>query len=223
MSREDDVNTDDRAPLLRRALNSRVVAIVRLKGAAPLIDVAQALVDGGIRSLEVTLTTPGALEAIAACRARFGDGVVVGAGTVLDGAQARRCLDAGAQFLVSPGFDPEVVAAARAGGALAMPGAMTPTEIVAAWRAGADIVKVFPARAFGPQYISDLLAPLPDIPLMPTGGVDKTNVAAYLRAGAVAVAASGSLMDAAAIGRGDWATLTRRARALVDAAVDRRD
>jgi len=218
LSGEEDVDTDDRAPLLRRALDSRVVAIVRLTGAAPLIAVAQALAEGGIRSLEVTLTTPGALDAIAACRARFGDGVVVGAGTVLDAAQARRCMDAGAQFLVSPGFDPEVVAAARAGGALAMPGAMTPTEIVAAWRAGADVVKVFPARALGPTYISDLLAPLPDVPLMPTGGVDATNVAAYLRAGAVAVAASGSLMDAAAIGRGDWTTLTRRARALVDAA-----
>jgi len=210
--------TGDRAALLRRALAGRVVAIVRLKGAAPLVDVARALTEGGIRSLEFTLTTPGALEAIEACRARFGDAVVVGAGTVLDAAQARQCLDAGAQFLVSPGFDREVIAAARDGGALAMPGALTPTEIVTAWRAGADVVKVFPARALGPKYISDVLAPLPNIPLMPTGGVDESNAVDYLRAGAVAVAAGGSLMDAGAIARADWPTITARARALVTTA-----
>ncbi len=196
MDGEGDVDNDNRILLLERALARRVVVIVRLKSVAPLIDVAQALADGGIRALEFTLTTPCALDAIAACRARLGDGVVVGAGTVLDGTQARRCLDAGAQFLVSPGFDVEVVTAGRAGGALAMPGAMTPTEIVVAWRAGADVVKVFPARALGPTYISDVLAPLPHILLMPTGGVDETNAAAYLRAGAVAVAAGGNLVDA---------------------------
>ncbi len=217
MGGEGDVDNDDRTLLLERALAGRMVAIVRLKSAAALGDVARALADGGIRTLEFTLTTPGALDAIAACRARLGDDVVVGAGTVLDGAQARRCLDAGAQFLVSPGFDAEVVAVARAGGALAMPGALTPTEIVAAWRTGADVVKVFPARAFGPTYISDVLAPLPHIPLMPTGGVDETNAAAYLRAGAVAVAAGGNLVDAAAIARADWAALTQRARAFAAA------
>jgi len=210
------VDTQDRAGLLERTLAGRVVAIVRLTSATGLIDVARALVDGGIQALEFTLTTPGALDAIAACRARLGDRVVVGAGTVLDVAQARRCLDAGAQFLVSPGFDAEVIAAARDGGALAMPGALTPTEIVAAWRAGADVIKVFPARAFGPTYISDVLAPLPHLPLMPTGGVDERNGADYLRAGAVAIAAGGSLVDSAAVARADWSTLTRRARALVD-------
>ncbi len=211
------MDTDDRAALLKRALAGRVVAIVRFKGAAPLADVARALADGGVTALEFTLTTPGALEAIEVCRARFGDDVVVGAGTVLDVAQARRCLDAGARFLVSPGLDAEVVAAARDGGALAMPGALTPTEIVAAWRVGADVVKVFPARAFGPTYISDVLAPLPHIPLMPTGGVDEMNAAAYLRAGAVAIAAGGGLVDPVAVARADWATLTRRARALISA------
>ncbi len=210
------MDTQDRAGLLERTLAGRVVAIVRLTSATGLIDVARALVDGGIQALEFTLTTPGALDAIAACRARLGDRVVVGAGTVLDVAQARRCLDAGAQFLVSPGFDAEVIAAARDGGALAMPGALTPTEIVAAWRAGADVIKVFPARAFGPTYISDVLAPLPHLPLMPTGGVDERNGADYLRAGAVAIAAGGSLVDSAAVARADWSTLTRRARALVD-------
>src|SRR5918911_399903 len=178
---------------------------------AVLLEVAAALVEGGITTLEFTLTTPGAITAIERCRARFGEAVVVGAGTVLDADGARRCLAAGAQFLVSPGLDPNVIAVARDGGALAMPGAMTPTEILAAWRAGADVVKVFPARALGPRYIADVLAPLPDVPLMPTGGVDATNAAEYLRTGAVAVAVGGNLVDPATVARGDWAALTARA------------
>jgi 2-dehydro-3-deoxyphosphogluconate aldolase/(4S)-4-hydroxy-2-oxoglutarate aldolase len=212
---------NDRATLLEHALSGRVVAIVRLPDKAPLVEVAEALLAGGIRTLEFTLTTPGAIEAISACRARFGDDAVIGAGTVIDAAEAGTCLDAGAQFLVSPGTDPEVISAARAGGALSMPGALTPTEIIAAWRAGADVVKVFPARQFGPQYIRDLRGPLPQIPLMPTGGVDERNAADYLRAGAVGVAVGGNLIDPSAVARGDWAAITARARALVEAMATR--
>ncbi len=207
----------DHGELLERTLKDRLVAIIRLRHEAPLARVAEALVTGGIRALEFTLTSPGAVPAITACRARLGNDVIVGAGTVLDAEEARRCLDAGAQFLVSPGFDPAVVALARERGALAMPGALTPTEIVTAWRAGADVVKVFPARAFGPRYIADLLAPLPQIPLMPTGGVDETNVADYLRAGAVGVAVGGRLVAEDAVARADWDALTERARVLVAA------
>jgi len=205
----------DHDELLERTLKARLVAIIRLRHEAPLARVAEALIAGGIRTLEFTLTSPGAVPAITACRARFGDDVIVGAGTVLDAEEARRCLDAGAQFLVSPGFDPTVVALARERGALAMPGALTPTEIVTAWRAGADVVKVFPARAFGPRYIADLLAPLPRVPLMPTGGVDETNAADYLRAGAVGVAVGGRLVAEDAVERADWDALTERARVLV--------
>jgi len=207
----------DHGELLERTLKDRLVAIIRLRHEAPLARVAEALVAGGIRALEFTLTSPGAVPAITACRARLGNDVIVGAGTVLDAEEARRCLDAGAQFLVSPGFDPAVVALARERGALAMPGALTPTEIVTAWRAGADVVKVFPARAFGPRYIADLLAPLPQIPLMPTGGVDETNVADYLRAGAVGVAVGGRLVAEDAVAQADWNALTERARVLVAA------
>ncbi len=203
--------------LLERTLTERLVAIIRLRHNAPLARVAEALVAGGIRALEFTLTSPGAVPAITACRARLGNDVIVGAGTVLDAEEARCCLDAGAQFLVSPGFDPAVVALARERGALALPGALTPTEIVTAWRAGADVVKVFPARAFGPRYIADLLAPLPQVRLMPTGGVDETNVAAYLRAGAVGVAVGGRLVAEDAVERADWDALTERARVLVAA------
>lgn len=208
---------EERTALLQRALSRKVIAIVRLRHPAPLLDLAAALIEGGITALEFTLNTPGALDAIERCRTRYGGDAVIGAGTVLNGSEARRSLDAGAQFLVSPGFDREVLEAARAGGALSMPGAMTPTEIVTAWRAGADVVKVFPARSLGPRYISDLLGPLADVPLMPTGGVDEKNAGEYLRAGAVAVAVGGNLVDAATISRSDWATLTARARALLDA------
>jgi len=208
---------DSLRPLLERALAGRLVAIVRLQRGERLLELAMALAAGGIRTLEFTLTTPAALDAIEACRRQLGEEVIVGAGSVLDGSDARRSLDAGAQFLVSPGFDPAVVAAAHAGGALAMPGALTPTEILAAWRAGADVVKVFPARAFGPSYIKDLLAPLPHILLMPTGGVGAENAAAYLRAGAAAVAVGGSLIDPDALAAADWAEISARACALVAA------
>ena len=211
------MTVDDRVTLLERALAGRLVAIVRLTDGAALADVAAALVEGGITTLEFTLTTPAALDAVAQCRVRFGDAAVIGAGTVLDADEARRSLDAGAQFLVSPGFDPDVIAAAHAGGALAMPGAMTPTEIIAAWRAGADVVKVFPARLLDPRYIADVRAPLPHIPLMATGGINKTNVADYLRAGCVAVAVGGNLVDAAAVARADWAAITAHAQELVRA------
>lgn len=205
------------ADLLERALAGKIVAIVRLRDGSNMADIAAALIEGGIRALEFTLTTPGAVEAIAACRARFGDGALIGAGTVMDAQGARSCLQAGAQFLVSPHLDPSLIAAAHEAGALAMPGALTPGEIVAAWRAGADVVKVFPIRAFGPAYIKDLLAPLPDIPLMPTGGVDESNAAAYIRAGAVGVAVGGKLFDPAAVAARDWQAITARARTLMEA------
>ena len=156
----------------------RILAIVRLRATAPLVAVAQALCDGGIRAIEFTMTTPGALPALDRCRVRFGADVAIGAGTVLDADSAARCLDADsaarcldaeAQFLVSPGLDQAVIDQAHAAGALAFPGALTPTEIITAWRGGTDVVKVFPARALGPRYIADVRAPLPAIPLMPTG------------------------------------------------------
>ena len=205
------------AELRERAPAGKIVAIIRLREGGNMPDIAAALIEGGIRALEFTLTTPGAVEAIEACRARFGDAALVGAGTVLDVQGAHSCLQAGAQFLVSPHLDPAVIGAAHEAGALAMPGALTPGEIVAAWRAGADVVKVFPIRAFGPAYIKDLLAPLSGIPLMPTGGVDESNAADYLRAGAIGVAVGGKLFDPAAVAARDWQAITARARTLVEA------
>jgi 2-dehydro-3-deoxyphosphogluconate aldolase/(4S)-4-hydroxy-2-oxoglutarate aldolase len=203
--------------LLSRALASRIVAIVRLTWEAPLVEIAEALIAGGLKVLEFTITTPGALQAVAACRDRFGENALIGAGTVLEAEDARRCIEAGAQFLVAPDFNPEVVSVARRASILAMPGAFTPTEIVAAWRAGASMVKLFPARSLGPQYIADLLAPLPNVLLMATGGVSQDNAASYLRAGAAAVGVGGQLVGRDAVERRDWRMLAERARELVQA------
>ncbi|HEX8034497.1 MAG TPA: bifunctional 4-hydroxy-2-oxoglutarate aldolase/2-dehydro-3-deoxy-phosphogluconate aldolase [Ktedonobacterales bacterium] len=207
----------NRDEVLHRVLREQIVAIIRLRGAADLVAVAEALLAGGITLFEFTATTPGAMEAIVQCRARFGDNALIGMGTVLDAATARQATTAGAQFLISPVWQREVIEAAHASSALAIPGALVPQDIVAATEAGADIVKVFPARVFGPQYIADLLAPLPHLRLMPTGGVSAENVPAYLRAGAVAVALGGSLVDEALVAARDWRALTRRARAVVEA------
>jgi 2-dehydro-3-deoxyphosphogluconate aldolase/(4S)-4-hydroxy-2-oxoglutarate aldolase len=150
--------------------------------------------------------------------ARLGSRAVVGAGTVLDAEAAARCLDAGAAFIVSPGFDPATVAAAHARGVPAMPGALTPTEVIAAWKAGADMVKIFPASAVGgPKYLRALRGPLPDVKLLPTGGVNATTAADYIAAGAAALGVGSELVDPAALARGDDALLTTRARELVAA------
>jgi 2-dehydro-3-deoxyphosphogluconate aldolase/(4S)-4-hydroxy-2-oxoglutarate aldolase len=207
----------DRAAIVERVVAARVIAIIRLRAPGPLEQVAAALVAGGITALEITLTTPGALDAVTACRARFGGDVLVGAGSVLDAEAARRCIEAGAQLLVSPVVAPEVVRAAHTAGVPALPGAMTPTEIWAAHATGADLVKVFPARSLGPRYITDVLAPLPGLRLVPTGGIDETNAADHIAAGATAVAVGGRLVDEAAVAAGDWDALTQRAAALVEA------
>jgi 2-dehydro-3-deoxyphosphogluconate aldolase / (4S)-4-hydroxy-2-oxoglutarate aldolase len=193
-----------------------VVAIVRGRRAEHLDAVLDALVDSGIRSLEVTLNTPGALEAIRRAVARFGEEVSVGAGTVRSVADVEDAVAAGAQFLVSPHTDPALGARARELSAAYLPGALTPTEIVAAWNSGAAAIKLFPARLGGPRYLRDLREPLPDIPIVPTGGVSAENVAEWFAAGAVAVGVGGSLIGDA-LETGDVASLAARALELVKA------
>lgn len=210
--------TTERKALWQAVMRNRVVAIMRLTRTFPLPDLAEALHEGGIRVIEFPLTTPGSLAAVRTCRERYGD-VVVGVGTVHSYEDARRSLDAGAQFLASYGFDEHVVRAAGEHGALALPGAMTPTEIATAWRAGADAVKVFPAYVSGPGYIAHLQGPLGHIPLLPSGGIASADVPLYLRAGAAAVGV-GDLLDPAAIEARDWAAITASARTLVAACRD---
>ena len=158
------------------------MAVLRAPSSAAAYDAAMALAAGGVRGIEVTFSTPGAAAAIRRIRAAQGPGLLVGAGTVLSAEHVAEAADAGAAFLVSPGNDPEVAAAMRSAGPAACLGALTPTEVMAAWRSGADIVKLFPASLGGPSYLRSLRGPLPHIPLMPTGGVVPANLRAWLDA-----------------------------------------
>jgi 2-dehydro-3-deoxyphosphogluconate aldolase / (4S)-4-hydroxy-2-oxoglutarate aldolase len=187
---------------LERVLATGIVAILRSPSSEQLTNVARALFEGGIDVIEVTFTVPGALDILAAVKKDLGDRVLLGAGTVLDPETARAALLAGAEFVVSPSFNPEVVRLCRRYDKLAMPGALTPTEIVTAWEAGADIVKVFPSDAVGPAYLKALKGPLPQIRLMPTGGVNLQTLPAFIKAGACAVGVGSSLVEPQAVREG---------------------
>lgn len=208
------MNKDD---ILGRILDRKVVAVVRLETSAQLLEVARAIKTGGIEVIEFTMTTPGALSMIEETARSLGDDVLLGAGTVLDAETARLAILAGARFLVSPTLSRETVETCHRYDAVSIPGALTPTEILTAWEWGADLVKVFPARLGGPKYISDLLAPLPQLRLVPTGGVGPANAGEFIQAGAKAVAVGGALVSAEVVAKGDFALLTERARQLVAA------
>jgi 2-dehydro-3-deoxyphosphogluconate aldolase/(4S)-4-hydroxy-2-oxoglutarate aldolase len=192
-----------------------VVAIIRTSDPSTVTGTAQALMDGGVRALEITMSVPGAVELIRSLAKTILPGFLLGAGTVTDAETAVRVIDAGARFIVSPVFRPAVVKAAHAGGVPAMPGCFSPTEILEAWDAGADIVKVFPATALGPGYLKDVHGPLPQVKLMPTGGVTIDNAGDWIKAGAVAVGIGSALLDRAAIAAGDFVTIAADARRLV--------
>jgi 2-dehydro-3-deoxyphosphogluconate aldolase/(4S)-4-hydroxy-2-oxoglutarate aldolase len=176
-----------------------IVAVIRLKDPGKLRAVVDAIADGGVRALEVTMTVPRAVDLIRTLAPTLPDGFLLGAGTVTDAATAREVIDAGARFVVSPVFRPDVIAACHERDVPAMPGCFSPTEILAAHECGADIVKVFPATMLGPQFLKDVRAPLPQVKLMPTGGVTLDNAGDWIRAGAVAVGLGSALLDPKAI------------------------
>ena len=215
----DRPSADTREDVVRWIERDRAVAVVRTDEPKKLVEIAQALQVGGIVCIEVTMTVPNAIDGIRAVTEAMRGSVLVGAGSVTDAQTTRAAVDAGARYVVSPVFKREVVDAAHAAGAAVMPGCFTPTEILRATEAGADVVKVFPAGSLGPGFIRGVLAPLPHLKLMPTGGVSLDNATEWLRAGAVAVGAGSALVDTQAIAASDWATLTRNARRL-RAAVD---
>ena len=194
-----------------------VVAIARASSANRVVAAVETLVDAGVTCLELTMTMPGAVDNIAVLVKLLGESACVGAGTVLTTRQAGECIDAGAKFIVAPSAVPEVVEFASAQGIPVLPGALTPSEILASWVAGAAAVKVFPASAVGPQYLRDVRAPLPDIPLIPTGGVTIEDVPHYLDAGAVAVGMGSPLFGDALRDDGDLSALATRAKRLLDA------
>ncbi len=211
----------DRSAITEQMRDTGVVAILRADGPDHLETVADELAAAGITCLELTLTTPGALDVMARLRRSLDPRVALGVGSVLDTAQAQAALDAGADFLVSPGVCEEVALASGARAIPYYPGALTPTEVMAAWRLGAPAVKLFPAATGGPRYVRDLRGPLPDIPLVPTGGVALEQIADYLAAGAVAVGLGGPLIGDALQG-GPTAPLRERARAALAAVTEGR-
>ncbi|NLX23628.1 MAG: bifunctional 4-hydroxy-2-oxoglutarate aldolase/2-dehydro-3-deoxy-phosphogluconate aldolase [Phycisphaerae bacterium] len=181
-----------------------VVAILRASSSAELIDVVKALHEGGLTCIEVTMTTPHALKVISEAREACGDTAAIGVGTVLDAETARSAILAGAQFVVTPILDPPTIELCRRYGVPITPGALTPTEIVRAWQAGADMVKVFPTSGLGASYIRDLKGPLPQIKLLPTGGVNLNTVAEFIRAGSSAVGVGTALVSKEALRQRDF-------------------
>lgn len=182
--------------VLGKIKEHKIVSIIRGTGTQDVLPVAKALLAGGVKVLEVTLNTPGALDAIRQLRDEFRDELAVGAGTVLDSVSARAALLAGASFIISPSLDIETIRLTKRYGAVSIPGAYTPTEILTAYEHGADIVKIFPADSLSPSFVKGIRGPLPQIPLMPTGGIDLNNIKAYIDAGAVAVGIGSSLVPA---------------------------
>ena len=192
-----------------------VIAIMRAQSSNQLIAAADAIRQGGVRVIEVTMTTPGALKVIEEATARYGDDVLFGAGTVLDSETARAAILAGAGFIVAPTLKLEVIELCRRYSIPVMPGCYTPTEMLTAWEAGADFVKLFPADVGGPGLIKAILAPLPQLQIVPVGGVDLNTAADFIRSGAAAVGVGGSLINQKLLDAGDMAELTRRAAAFI--------
>jgi 2-dehydro-3-deoxyphosphogluconate aldolase/(4S)-4-hydroxy-2-oxoglutarate aldolase len=203
--------------ILTQMMESKVVAVVRLDSGEQLVKVAEALKAGGITIIEFTVSTPGAVDMIKQASSRFGADVLMGAGTVLDPETARAAILTGAEFIVTPTLNLATIELCKRYGKPIVPGALTPTEILTAWEAGADMVKVFPASVMGPGYLKAVLAPLPQVRLVPTGGVSADNAAEYLKAGAVALGVGGKLVDKAAVARGDWDAISSEAQKLVNA------
>jgi 2-dehydro-3-deoxyphosphogluconate aldolase/(4S)-4-hydroxy-2-oxoglutarate aldolase len=175
-------------------IDTGVVAVIRVDSGSELVDIMRALKKGGVLALEVTMTSPGALEAIREASSIFKDEAVIGAGTVLDPETAEAAIRAGANFIVSPVTNFDLIKLCRRYSVMCIPGAFTPTEILAAWEAGADFVKVFPSSSVGPSYLKDILGPLPQVRLTPTGGVNLQNAGDFIRAGASFVGAGSSLV-----------------------------
>ena len=198
MSRRDD---------LKRVLDGGIVAILRAPSGEQLVKVAHALYEGGIDVVEVTFTVPGVLEILSTVRRELGDRVLLGAGTVLDTESARAAILAGAEFIVSPAVNRDVIELCHRYDKLVMPGALTPTEVLSAWDAGADVVKIFPADVGGPSYLKALRGPFPQIRMMPAGGVNLETLADFMKAGACTVGLGSALVEKRAIQQGDMARI----------------
>ena len=205
-----------RLQVLREIESSGVVAVIRMQKADQLRAVIDALLEGGVRALELTMTVPGAIGLIEELAKDLPGEFQLGAGTVLDTETARQVILAGAKYIVAPTLNLDVITMCHRYDVAIMPGCFTPTEILTAWQAGADLIKVFPATALGPSYFKDVRAPLPQVRLMPTGGVTMENAGEWIKAGAVAIGVGSALVDTKAIAAGNFAQITKNAKSLIE-------
>ena len=207
----------DKRVVIQKIRDTGIIPVVRATTADEAMRAIDAIREGGISVLEITMTVPGAVKVIKEVATRYGNDALVGAGTVLDPETATECISSGAQFIVSPALNTQTIACCRRLGITVMPGALTPTEVIWAWNAGADFVKVFPAGAVGgPSYLRSLKAPLPQIELVPTGGVSLKTAADFIRAGAAALGVGADLVDIKAIREGQAALITERAKQFIE-------
>jgi len=200
-----------------RMVDCGVIAVLRTDSPGQLVSTASALAEGGIVSVEVTMTTPGALDVVREAVRELKGGAIIGVGSVLDAQTARAAILAGAEFVVSPILDPDMILLVNRYGKVSIPGAFTPTEILEAWEAGADAVKIFPASVGGPDYLKAIKGPLPQVKLVPTGGVTLENAGEFIKAGAEMIAAGGNLAPPKEINAGQFTAITDRARKFVEA------
>ncbi|WP_438480316.1 bifunctional 4-hydroxy-2-oxoglutarate aldolase/2-dehydro-3-deoxy-phosphogluconate aldolase [Oleiharenicola lentus] len=207
----------NKTEVLARLKSEKVIALIRADGPDSLLDCARALSAGGLNCIELTMTTPGALELCAKVSKELPQ-VLLGLGTVLDADTARKGIAAGAKFIVTPCVRPEVIKACKEAGVAVLGGSLTPTEVYTSWELGVDVIKIFPAEYFGPAYIKSIKAPFPKIELMPTGGVTPETVGEFLKNGAFATAAGSALVNPTALKNKDWAAITKRAQEFVTAA-----
>ncbi|MGI6148021.1 MAG: bifunctional 4-hydroxy-2-oxoglutarate aldolase/2-dehydro-3-deoxy-phosphogluconate aldolase [Firmicutes bacterium] len=207
-----------KAECLQAVKESGVVAVIRAGGPDELLQITRALNKGGVRALEITMTSPGAIETIKTAVEELGDEAIIGVGSVLDAETARMAILAGAQFVVSPVFKPELVAMCKRYSKVCIPGAFTPTEILTAWEAGADVIKIFPATKLGPGFIKDLKGPMPQIEVTPTGGVTLENTAEFIKAGAAFVGVGSALVDKKLVAEQNWDALSELAAKFAAAA-----
>jgi 2-dehydro-3-deoxyphosphogluconate aldolase/(4S)-4-hydroxy-2-oxoglutarate aldolase len=209
-------STMKKAAILHKLSTEKVIALIRADNPDGLLDCAKALAEGGLTSIELTMTTPGAIRMLEKATSELPE-FLFGLGTVLDAETARAGILAGARFIVTPALRPEVITMCKRYSIPVFSGALTPTEVVNAWDCGADAAKIFPAEFFGPAYIKSLKAPLPQVEFVPTGGVTAENVGEFIKAGAFATAAGSSLVEAKAMKEKNWAAITAKARAFVAA------
>ena len=212
----------DRTSAVERLCAKGIVAVVRAKSSEQLLEVARRLLAGGVDCIEITMTTPNALDVIRSCRKAIGDDALIGVGSVLDAEMCLDATDAGAQFVVSPIFDPEIIRAAHEADVPVVPGCFSPTEIHNATRLGADLVKVFPAGRLGAAFFKDVLAPMPHLKLTPTGGVNLDTVADFIKAGAATLAVGSALVDKKALAEGNLDLIEQLAGKFVQAVADAR-